>query len=76
MVLFWCFIFLIFIFIPDLMNGCRVKEAKRLLVDQKLEHLSILGIGLEAGFNSKTTFNTTFKKFTGLTPTAYKNQAV
>lgn len=58
----------------DLVNFYRVKEAKKLLLDEDLSHLSVLGIGFESGFNSKTTFNTTFKKLTGVTPTAYKNQ--
>jgi len=62
----------------DLVNGYRVTEAKRLLVDPKNEHFTILSIGFEAGFNSKTTFNTVFKKFTQLTPTEYraKNRVV
>jgi len=62
----------------DLVNSYRVEEAKRLLVDSKNRNYTILSVGFEAGFNSKTTFNTVFKKFTGLTPTEYrgKNLAV
>jgi len=58
----------------DLVNGCRVEEAKRLLLDPKNKNFTILSIGFEAGFNSKTTFNTIFKKFTGLTPTEFKDK--
>jgi AraC-like DNA-binding protein len=52
-------------------NRYRVEEAKRLLVSAQHRHLSILGIGFEAGFSSKTTFNTTFKKMTGLSPSQF-----
>lgn len=55
-------------------NRYRIEEAKKLLLDPKLGHLSLLGIGFEVGFNSKTVFNTTFKKFTSLTPSEYKRQ--
>jgi AraC-like DNA-binding protein len=58
----------------DLVNGCRVEEAKRLLLEPKNKNFTILSIGFEAGFNSKTTFNTIFKKFTGLTPTEFKEK--
>jgi AraC-like DNA-binding protein len=56
----------------ELVNGYRVEEAKRLLSDPKSKNYTILSVGFEAGFNSKTTFNTVFKKFTGLTPTDYR----
>lgn len=58
----------------EVINGYRVEEAKRLLADPKTLNHTILSVGFEAGFNSKTTFNTVFKKFTGLTPTDYRNQ--
>ena len=58
----------------ELVNGYRVEEAKRLLSDPKSKNYTILSVGFEAGFNSKTTFNTVFKKFTGLTPTDYRDQ--
>ena len=56
----------------DLVNSYRVEEAKRLLLDEKNKNLTILSVGFEAGFNSTTTFNTVFKKFTGLTPAEFK----
>jgi len=52
----------------DLVNTYRVEAVKKLLADPSVAHLSLLGIGLEAGFNSKATFNRAFKKFTGLSP--------
>lgn len=58
----------------EVVNGYRVEEAKRLLADPKTLNYTILSVGFEAGFNSKTTFNTVFKKFTGLTPTDFRNK--
>ena len=58
----------------DLVNSYRVEEAKRLLSNPDNRNYTILSVGFESGFNSKTTFNTVFKKFTGLTPTEFKNQ--
>jgi YesN/AraC family two-component response regulator len=58
----------------ELVNGYRVEEAKKLLLDSQNRNYTILSVGFEAGFNSKTTFNTVFKKFTGLTPTEFKNR--
>jgi AraC-like DNA-binding protein len=58
----------------DLVNGYRVEEAKRLLLNPNNRSFTILSVGFEAGFNSKTTFNTVFKKFTGLTPTDFRER--
>jgi AraC-like DNA-binding protein len=58
----------------DLVNGYRVEEAKRLLLDPKSKNNKILAIAFDSGFNSKTTFNTVFKKFTGFTPSDFKEQ--
>jgi len=60
----------------DLVNGYRVEEAKGLLLNPKNRNYTILSVGFEAGFNSKTTFNTVFKKFTGMTPTEYRDKQV
>lgn len=55
-------------------NSYRVEKAKELLLDTSSDKLSILGIAFESGFSSKTAFNTTFKKFTNLTPSEFKKQ--
>ncbi|WP_126651136.1 helix-turn-helix domain-containing protein [Chryseobacterium aureum] len=52
-------------------NEYRVGYAKKLLKEPNSK-LSILGIAYESGFNSKTSFNTTFKKVTGQTPSEFK----
>ncbi|MGE8434799.1 helix-turn-helix domain-containing protein [Chryseobacterium joostei] len=52
-------------------NEFRVEYAKKLLKETDSK-LSILGIAYESGFNSKTSFNTTFKKLTGQTPSEFK----
>lgn len=56
----------------DYVNGLRVDEAKRLLADDGIDHLSVTDIGYHAGFNSTSTFYTHFKKLTGLTPKQYQ----
>ncbi|MFD0752152.1 helix-turn-helix domain-containing protein [Mucilaginibacter calamicampi] len=52
-------------------NAHRVEEAKQLMLSEQYKHLNLLGIAYHAGFNSKTTFNTAFKKETGLSPTQF-----
>lgn len=52
-------------------NEFRVDHAKKLLKESNSK-LSILGIAYESGFNSKTSFNTTFKKLTGQTPSEFR----
>lgn len=56
----------------DFVNSYRVNQAKSHLIDPKFNHYSILGIALESGFKSKSTFNSVFKRLVGLTPSAYK----
>ncbi|WCT13040.1 helix-turn-helix domain-containing protein [Mucilaginibacter jinjuensis] len=55
-------------------NAYRVKEAKLLMLSDQHKHLNILGIAYSAGFSSKTTFNTAFKKQTGLSPSQFMKQ--
>ncbi|MEO1030561.1 MAG: AraC family transcriptional regulator [Bacteroidota bacterium] len=58
----------------DYVNGLRVEEAKRYLKDKSFSNYTLLAVGLEAGFNSKTAFNTSFKKITGVTPSQFKRE--
>lgn len=53
-------------------NRYRIEESKKLLLDEKQGHLNMLGIAYQAGFNSKTIFNTTFKKMVGMTPSEFQ----
>jgi AraC-like DNA-binding protein len=55
-------------------NKYRVEEAKRLLASSKMEQLNILGIAFASGFNSKTTFNTTFKRIVGISPSQFSKE--
>ncbi len=53
-------------------NEYRIEESKKML--QTNTNLTLEAIGYECGFNSKSTFFTTFKKITGTTPAAYREQ--
>jgi YesN/AraC family two-component response regulator len=55
-------------------NRFRIDEARRLLVEEP--DRSIITICFEVGFNSKTSFNITFKKMTGLSPKEYREKTV
>lgn len=56
-------------------NQFRVEAAKKLLLDPEMRHLNLLGIAYQVGFNSKTSFYTTFKQAVGQTPNQFKKQA-
>lgn len=58
----------------EFVNEFRLEKVKTLLLDKSKTHITLVGIAFEAGFNSKTTFNTLFRKETGLTPTAFRKQ--
>jgi len=57
---------------PDYLNKLRVEEAKIYLNHPDFLNYTLVAIGLESGFNSKSTFNNAFKKITGVTPSEYK----
>ncbi|MBN1407662.1 MAG: AraC family transcriptional regulator [Calditrichaceae bacterium] len=58
----------------DFINQYRIDRVKKDLTDPAKSNLKILSIAFDAGFNSKASFNTIFKKFTGLTPSDYRNK--
>jgi len=60
----------------EFINSHRIEEAKQRLSDPKLSHYSILAIAYDAGFNSKSVFNTAFKKYTGKTPSQFREQFI
>jgi len=59
----------------NFINMYRVEEVKRMFCEKDYKDFTILRIAFEAGFNSKTTFNTMFKKFTGNTPSQFRKNS-
>ena len=55
----------------DFVNSYRLKYFKTIALDPKNSHLTILGLAYDSGFNSKSVFNTYFKKIEGVTPRAW-----
>ncbi|WP_299438106.1 helix-turn-helix domain-containing protein [uncultured Aquimarina sp.] len=58
----------------EFINHYRVNDIKRMILDQDFDKYSLLAIGMEAGFKSKTTFYTAFKKETGMSPNTFKKE--
>lgn len=52
------------------LNAFRIKEAQKLLGTHR--HLSVSEIGRRVGFENKHYFTKVFKKYTGITPGAYR----
>ena len=58
----------------EFVNAYRAEAFKEAVQDDKNKHLTLLAIAYSCGFNSKTVFNTYFKKHTGMTPGQYLKQ--
>ncbi len=58
----------------DFVNRYRIREAQSLLTNNPDKKITVLEILYKSGFNSKSSFNTLFKKYTGTTPTEFKTQ--
>ena len=57
----------------DFINEYRVRDVAAKMQDPAYDNITLLGIAFEAGFNSKATFNRTFKQITGKSPAEFKN---
>lgn len=60
----------------DFVNDYRIKQAKTRLRDPNHKKDNILTIATDAGFNSKSSFYTAFKKHAGMTPGNYRKLPV
>lgn len=56
----------------DFVNTYRIENAMEMLKDPSKSKVTVLEILYEVGFNSKSSFNTAFKKHTGNTPTNFR----
>ncbi len=56
-----------------LINELRIEEAKERISSGEYTNLTLSAIGFDSGFNSKSTFQALFKKFTGMTPSQFRN---
>lgn len=56
----------------DFINSYRVEEVKKMFLDPAKKHYSILAIAEEAGFSSKSSFNSVFKKHANQTPSEFR----
>jgi AraC-like DNA-binding protein len=55
----------------DFINSYRIEEFKRLIASGKSKNKTIFALALDCGFNSKASFNNSFKKITGITPSEF-----
>jgi|GEM_PF-6498641 len=58
----------------EFVNAYRIEAFKKMILDKNQSHKTLLAIALEAGFNSKSSFNRIFKQYTGQTPSQFKSE--
>jgi AraC-like DNA-binding protein len=60
----------------DFINKYRIEDVKNFLTNNnKVKNFNIINVAMNAGFNSKGTFNAIFKKYTNMTPTEYRKKS-
>ncbi|MBM9590557.1 AraC family transcriptional regulator [Leptospira sp. 201903075] len=57
---------------PSFINQYRISEAQKILIEKPRQ--TVLAIAFEVGFNSKSSFNQAFLRFTGITPKEYRRK--
>ena len=57
----------------DFVNEYRVEAFVKNLQNDQHAHFTLFGMATEVGFSSKSSFNATFKKVKGITPTQFRN---
>ena len=60
----------------DFINEYRIQKAKSILENPENKEITVLEILYQVGFNSKSSFNTAFKKHCEITPIEYRKQAL
>ena len=58
----------------DFINEYRIRDVTSKMQDKAYDRMTLLGIAYESGFNSKSTFNRTFREMTGKSPAEYKKE--
>jgi AraC-like DNA-binding protein len=58
----------------DYINALRVAEIQKMMLDRGNDTRTLLDLAFAAGFSSKSTFNTSFKKISGLAPSSWRSQ--
>lgn len=58
----------------DFVNSYRIEEAKKMLKDLQMANYTVASIAYDCGFNTLSSFNTAFRKFTGITPSQFRNK--
>ncbi len=58
----------------EYINHWRIREAQRLLIETKSDKLNIIEVAYLVGYNNKVSFNKSFKKITGTTPTQFRKE--
>ncbi|MEP7169180.1 MAG: helix-turn-helix domain-containing protein [Bacteroidota bacterium] len=56
----------------EYINRLRIRDAQELLSQKSKKELNVIDVAYIVGFNNKVSFNTTFKKMTGITPTEFR----
>ena len=57
----------------DFINRYRIEEVKKEIIKPVNDNLTLLAVAMDVGFNSKSSFNTLFKRYVGLTPSQYRD---